>query len=151
MGAPAAAVRVLARLEAYMARAFEGRDRVVLAFSGGLGSLLLAAVARKRGAVECVVVGTRGAADVGAALVARDFLDYPVEVLQPSPRKVLSTARAIRAADPALSPPDVLSLVPLALVRERCGDEIVLSGFSLAPASPPLRRHLAVAGLAMGR
>lgn len=80
---------------------------------------------------------------MGAALVARDFLDYRLDVLTPRPQAVLRTARAIRASDPGLDVADVLSLVPLALVEERHPGALVLSGFGLSPVSPRLRRHLA--------
>ncbi len=138
-----AEARVLVKLDAALAREFAGGDRAVLAFSGGLGSLILAGLARKHGDVRCVVVGTRGAADVAAALVARDFLDYRVEVLTPRPASILLTSRTVRAAEPRLHLAEVLDLVPLALVEARYPRETVLSAFALAPRSVALRRHLA--------
>ncbi len=135
--------RLLARLDRELAREFETRRRVVLAFSAGLASLVLAALARKHGELRCLVVGTRGAADLSAALVARDFLDYRLEVVTPSPASALRAAIDIRAAAPNLALAEVLDLVPLALVEDRCPDALVLSGFGLALASPALRRHLA--------
>ncbi len=138
-----AETRAVARLDAILAREFAVRGRVVLAFSGGLGSLILAGLARKHGDMRCVVVGTRGAADVGAALVARDFLDYRLEVLTPRPASILQTARGLRAQAPALPLADILDLVPLALVEARHPRETVLCGYALAPRSPALRRHLA--------
>jgi hypothetical protein len=138
-----AEAQVLARLDSAIAREFATSDRAVVAFSGGLGSLVIAAIARKRGDLRCVVVGTRGAADVGAALIARDFLDLRVEILTPHPSLILRTARALRAADPTLLAGDVLDLVPLALVEARHPGEVVLTGFGLVPRSPTLRRHLA--------
>ena len=145
MGPEFALARTVAPLDAAVGRACEGRERVVLAFSGGLASLILAALARKRGDLRCVVVGTRGAADVQAAQVAKSFLDYPVEVMRPSPRRALTLARGIHAADPRLTLPEVLSLVPLAFVEERNAGEAVLSGFGLVPRSPVLRRRLEAA------
>lgn len=135
--------RLLARVDAQVSPAFDGTRRVVLAFSGGLASLVLAAVARKHGDLGCLVVGTRGAADVQAALVARDFLDYRLEVVVPSPEAILRTAMQLRAQAPALSFPEVLDLVPLALAEARDPTAAVLTGFGLARASPGLRRHLA--------
>ncbi len=143
MGWERVEARVLAKLDASVAREFASRERLVLAFSGGLGSLILAGLARKHGDVRCVVVGTRGAADVAAALVARDFLDYRVEVLAPRPASILGTARALRAAEPRLHLAEILDLVPLALVEARYPRETVLSAFALAPRSAALRRHLA--------
>ena len=133
---------LLRRLDADLARAFAESEPVVLAFSGGLASLVLAALARKRGRVECVVVGTRGAADVEAALVAKSFLDYPVEVVRPSHRQILEAARAIRAVDARLDPAEVVSLVPLSLVLERHPEEPVVCGFGLSPRSSAVQRYL---------
>ncbi len=147
MGAEARVGRTLSRLDADVQRAFKGRDRIVLSYSGGLASLVLAAIARKHGDVHCVVVGTRGAADVEAALVANSYLDYPVDVLRPSPSSVLRTARGLRAADPRLSLADVESLVPVTLVAERWPQECLLSGFGLSPRTRALERHLLGAGL----
>lgn len=125
---------------------FAGRDRVVLAFSGGLSSLLTAAIARKQGDVRCVVVGTRGAADVGTAVVARDFLDLRLEVLSPRPPLILETARGLRASDPRLTSAEALDLVPLALVASRHAGQSVLSGFATAPRSAAMADHLTAPG-----
>lgn len=145
MGTDPRVGRLARRLDTALAAAFADRDRVVLAFSGGLASLVVAALARKRGPLDCVVVGTRGAADVQAAVVARSFLDYRVEVLCPSPAAILRAARSLAAAHPSLSREDVLSMVPLTLVEERHGRDLVLSGFGLSPRSVPLHRLLAAA------
>lgn len=135
--------RLLARLDRDLARSFAGERRVVVAFSAGLASLVLAALARKHGDLRCIVVGTRRAADLGAALVARDFLDYRLEIVTPSPADALRTATRLRAAAPRLALAEVLDLVPLALVEGRCPDATVVSGFGLTRASPAFRRHLA--------
>jgi hypothetical protein len=88
-----------------------------------------------------VVVGFRGAADVEAAMVARDFLDYPLSILRPTPQETLRTARAIAAADPGLPLVHVLALLPLVLVEDR--HRTVLSGFGLTARDVALRRALA--------
>lgn len=151
MAARGPEARLLARVDADLARAFLDRDAAVLAFSGGLASLIVAALARKRGEVRGLVVGPPHAADVLAALVARDFLDYPVDVLSPSVPGVLRAARTIVSANPGLTVPEALSLVPLVLAERYCPGEIVLSGFGLSPRSPAVRRHLfAVPALSPG-
>ena len=142
MGSDGPSKRFLAWLDSDLARTYAASDEVVLAFSGGLGSQILAALARKRGDVRCVVVGTQGSSDVEAALVASKFLDYPVEVVRPSPRKILSVARGIGVSDPGLPLPEILSLVPLALVEDRHPGGVLLSGFALSPRSRALQRHL---------
>lgn len=133
---------ILRRLDADLTAAFEGRQGVVLAFSGGLASLVLAALARKRGPVTCVVVGTAGAADVQAALVAKSFLDYRVKILLPSRSSIQRAILTVRTADPRLRVDDVLPLVPVALVRERYPQDLVLSGFGLVQRSSAVARHL---------
>lgn len=142
MAAGGPAGRLLARVDADLARAFRDRDAAVLAFSGGLASLIVAALARKHGDLRCAVVGTPNAADAIAALVARDFLDYPVDLLPPSVPEVLRATRAIGSSNPRLTVAEALSIVPLALVEARCADRLVLSGFGLAPRSPAVGRHL---------
>lgn len=142
MPAALAATEAVARLDREVARMLGTRDRAVLAFSGGLGSLLIAALARKRCDLLCVVVGFRGAADVQAAVVAQKFLDYSVAVLSPAPRGALQVAREIRAAEPGLSPFEAASLVPLALVEQGHPSARVLSGFGLTVRTPALRRAL---------
>lgn len=145
MGPRGPAERILARFEANLGGRWNADGPALLAFSGGLASLILAAAARKRGDIRCVSVGLPGSSDVEAALVARDFLDYQVEVLRPTPAEVLGVARALATANPRLPPPDVLSLVPMALVQSRHPGVPVVTGFGLSPLSPPLRRHLAAA------
>lgn len=137
------ASRALSRLDAAVARAVAGREEATFAFSGGLGSLVVAALVRKRCDLECVVVGTRGSADVEAAVVARDFLDHRLSVLRPTPSQALGTARSIAAAQPRLSLGEVLALVPLRLVEERYRPLPVFSGFGLTANGTALRRALA--------
>lgn len=132
----------VARLDREVTRMIGTHDPVILAFSGGLGSLLVGALARKRCDLHCIVVGGRGAADVEAAMVARKFLDYPVGVLSPKPRDVLQMVREIRTAEPDLSLSEAVSLVPLALVEREHPAARVLSGFGLTARSPVLRRAL---------
>src|SRR5206468_3430362 len=48
------------RLEHAVAHEVDGRDRVTLAYSGGLASTLVAMLARKRSALDCVVAGVDG-------------------------------------------------------------------------------------------
>lgn len=142
MGAERAANVLLRRLEADVARAAADRPRLVLAFSGGLASLLLAACARKRCDLLCEVVGFPGSADAEAAVVAQSFLDYPVRVLRPRPTEALHVARALLSSDARLSVAEAVSLVPFALVEARHRGSRVLSGFGMTGDSAAIRRVL---------
>lgn len=142
MGRDTAVFRAVRSLDAAVGRAVADLDEPVIAFSGGLGSLLVASLARKRGDVRCVVVGFPRASDVEAAKVARFFLDYPVELLRPTRPQVLRMARSIAAAHPQLPMTEVLALVPLAIVEERHSPTPVLSGFGLTVHGSALRGAL---------
>ncbi len=142
MAAHTPAGRLLRRLDADTSRAVLGQGRVVVAFSGGLASLVLAALIRKRCDMECEVVGLSGSSDVEAAAVAEMFLDYPVRVIRPSAAHVLRTARWIATRGGGLSAPEALSLVPLALVEARHPRQRVVSGFGLTWESPRVRSCL---------
>ena len=143
MGAPPAVDRFLSRVEADLAATGSDVEGVVVAFSGGLASLVLAALVRKRTEMRCVVVATGRSADAEAARVAQTFLDYPVDVLVATPEEALRAACDIAAREPRLSVADVLSLVPLAFVASRYPGERVLSGFAFTPRSAALHRQLA--------
>lgn len=129
----------MARLDDAIARVVGENDAVVLAFSGGLASLLVAALLRKRCEIRCRVVGTPHAADVEAALVAQTFLDYPVEVLEPTGPHALQIARGIRRSAPALSVGEILSLVPAALASEGRKPALVVTGLGLKAHRAPVR------------
>lgn len=142
MAADTPAARLLRGLDADVTRTVRGQDHVVIAFSGGLASLLVAALIRKRGDIACEVVGLPRSADVEAAVVAEKFLDYPVEVVRPTPAQALRIARILAARDEGLSSSEVLSLVPLAIVEARHPRERVVSGFGLTWESLCVRSHL---------
>jgi len=111
------AERLLLRLETAADAIVADREQVVLAFSAGLRSLVVAAVLRKRTELKCVVAGARGAADVVESGLAKDYLDYDVHVVPLSPSRVLSLARDIASEHLHLPPGEVLDLVPLSAVR----------------------------------
>lgn len=142
MGAERAASILLRRLEKGVARATADEGRVILAFSGGLASLLVAATARKRVDVRCEVVGLPGSADAEAAAVAQSFLDYPVRSVCPTPRDVLRAARRVRSSNPRLTAAEAISLVPLALVEARHPRETILSGYGMTWGSRGVSRSL---------
>ena len=124
------------RLEQAIARELEGRDRVPLAYSGGLASTLVAMVARKRCALECVVAGVEGSPDVVAAKAAKLYLDYRIEHVIVTRDAAASIRARIEAAHPGLSAGDLDNLVPVHAAVERADGRTILSGFGLAPLRP---------------
>jgi len=124
------------RLEHAVAHEVEGRDRVALAYSGGLASTLVAMLARKRSALDCVVAGVDGSPDVRAAKAAKAHLDYRVEFLILNRRDATRIYGRIAAADPDLRERDVENLVPLHAALERVKGRPVISGFGLPPLRP---------------
>lgn len=123
------AARVLARLESALDSAPLGGGRTVFAFSGGLGSLILAALLRKRVELDCVVVASGESRDLADALLAERFLDYRVTPLRLAPSRAQSMARSIGATGPGLSLPAILSLVPLRAVLDARPRGTVVAGY----------------------
>ncbi len=121
--------RFVRRLEHRVAQEVKGRPRIVLAYSGGLASTLIAMIARKRCTLVCVVAGLEGSPDVQAAKAAKLHLDYRVEY------DILSRADAIRiraqvaTAHPKLTPSEIDNLVPLHAALETADGGPMLSGF----------------------
>lgn len=125
------------RLEERIEDLVRGRDRVALAFSGGLASTLVAMVARKRCDLDCLVAGSGGSADVRAARAAKQHMDYRIELV------LLDAAetRRIRdrlAAPPGLSPRGIQCLIPLLAVVERGERHAWLAGFGSARVRPEM-------------
>lgn len=126
---------LVGRLERVIAQEVEGRDRVSLAYSGGLASTLVATLARKRCALECVVAGVDGSSDVLAAKAAKAHLDYRVDYVILALDDAMRIRARIAAEHPGLSGRDLDNLVPLYAVLERANDSPLLSGFGLPPLS----------------
>ena len=141
MGARTSPQALLQRLDADVATAIRGREPIVIAFSGGLASLLLAALIRKRREIVCEVLGLPGSADLEAARVAEKFLDYRVRAVRATPSQVLRTARGL-VRPGRLTTPEAMALVPLALIAARHPREPVVSGFGLTWDSPRVRASL---------
>lgn len=141
MGSGTPAQALLRRLDRELARTVPPRGPVVIAYSGGLASLLLAALIRKRAEIHCEVLGLPGSADAQAAVVAETYLDYPVHVVRATPAQVLRSAQRLVAQD-AMPPESAVSLVPLALIEARHPRTRVVSGFGLTWDSPPVRAFL---------
>jgi hypothetical protein len=123
------------RLEHGVAQAIEGRDRVPLAYSGGLASTLVAMLARKRCALDCVVAGVDGSSDVLAGKAAKAHLDYRVEYVILGREDATRIRARIAVAHPGLLGRDLDNLVPLHAALERVEGRSMLSGFGLPPLS----------------
>jgi len=139
-------VQLVSRLESVVMHAIRGHEEVTLAFSGGLASSVLAAVARKRCTLRCLVVGIDEAPDLQAARLAQEFLDIRLGTLQPSTLEILRWARSIARAAPVLRPSEVASLVPLTAILARPQARPVLAGFGPAPLSLPMQQYLRKVG-----
>src|SRR5438046_10529231 len=83
MGTPRGVLAFVERLERRMADLLSEETRVILAYSGGLASTLVAMVARKRCDLVCVVAGVEDSAAVRAAKAAKADLDSRVQFVQP--------------------------------------------------------------------
>ena len=119
------------RFEHRIAREVDRRNRVALAYSGGLASTLVAMIARKRCELECVVAGAEGSSDVLAAKAAKAHLDYQVEYVILSREDAMRIRARIARAHPRLPGRDLDSLVPLHAAVERAEGRMILSGFGL--------------------
>lgn len=129
-------------LETEIAQAIGDRKRIALAYSGGLGSTLVAAIARKRCDLTCYAVGIGGAADLEAADLAHAYLDYRIEKIRLTPSKALALARHIAAREPDAALVDVFTMVPIWAVRERVTHGTLLTGFGVESLSKRMRNLL---------
>ncbi len=128
MASPAGPERRLARLERLVDAAVAARRPTVMAFSGGLGSLVLGSVARKRTDLTCLVVTVGSAPDGDASERAHKFLDFRVRPLRVTANEALRFARERAGENPGLSPAANLASLPLALVLDAEPRATVLGG-----------------------
>lgn len=137
MAGPRPVVAFLATLEAEIQSTVQGHDRVTLAFSGGLGSMLVAMVARKRCDLVCVVAGVEGAPDVQFAKMAKAHFDYRIEVALLDANETSRMNAELRQDHPALSADERHGLLPIRAVLGRTRDRPILAGFASPPSSRP--------------
>ena len=129
MGTPRGVLAFVERLERRMADLLSEETRVVLAYSGGLASTLVAMVARKRCDLVCVVAGVEDSAAVRAAKAAKAHLDYRVQFLQPDIEGTRRIRDRINAATRHMSATGVRALIPLKVVLEETPNQTILAGF----------------------
>src|SRR5256885_15842825 len=80
MGTPRGVLAFVERLEGRMADLLSEETRVILAYSGGLASTLVAMVARKRCDLLCVVAGGEGPAARPGGQAVQRHPGYPVQL-----------------------------------------------------------------------
>jgi PP-loop superfamily ATP-utilizing enzyme len=125
------------RLEERVADQVAGR-RVVLAYSGGLASTVVAAVARKRCDLECVVAGAVDSDDVRAANEAKRYLDYRITTAVIDAAETKRILRRAKEALPRLSLRAILPLLPVFAVATRSEGDVCLTGLGLPRSDPPV-------------
>jgi asparagine synthase (glutamine-hydrolysing) len=118
----------LSRLQAAVQEACEHQDRVAMAFSGGLDSSVIAALAREVTTVVPYTVGFPSSADLLNAKEASKALGLPLRALHLDDDILLKGARDLLAHFPGLDPVTVSFELPLLVVLERCREEIFLAG-----------------------
>ena len=146
MGPPPRIEPFVRQVERAIDVAIDGQSRPVLAFSGGLSSLLLAMVARKRHDLRCVVAGVEESADIAAAKSAKDSFEYRVEVVLLDAARVRTIAAGLAADFPGLTGPQRRELVPLRAVLLRAPETRVLAGLRRVPHSVEVGRAAERAG-----
>src|SRR5207244_12842681 len=104
------------RLEGRMANLVSEETRVILAYSGGLASTLVAMVARKRCDLVCVVAGVEDSAAVRAAKAAKAHLDYRAQFVQPDIEGTRRLRQRINATTRHVSATAVRALLPVRTV-----------------------------------
>jgi len=129
------------RLEDRIEDLVRGRDRVALAYSGGLASTLVAMVARKRCDLECVVAGSAESADIRAGRSAKQHMDYRIELLVLDAVETQRIHERLEAA-PGLSFRAIRALIPLFAVVERAERRAWLTGFGGAKVDPRIIAEL---------
>src|SRR5947208_1745199 len=129
MGTPRGVLAFVERLEGRMADLLSEETRVILAYSGGLASTLVAMVARKRCNLVCVVAGAEDSAAVRAAEAAKAHLDYRVQFVQPDIEGTCRIRDRISAGNAQISATAVRTLIPLRMVLEELPNQTILAGF----------------------
>src|SRR5436309_7855493 len=120
MGTPRGVLAFVERLEGRMADLLSEETRVILAYSGGLASTLVAMVARKRCNLVCRLPVEKNSAAVRAAKAAKAHLDYRVQFVQPDVEGTRRIRDRINAATRHVSATAVRALIPLRTVLEDC-------------------------------
>jgi hypothetical protein len=140
--------RFIDRLETAIGEHVGAGRSVRLAFSGGLGSLLVAAVARKRCNLSCLIAATESAPDLERASVLRSYLDYHLEVVRLSADQSLAFARTIARDHPRWTAREILDAVPILAIAPN-GGRGLLAGHGSRRVGVRARRWLAREGVVL--
>src|SRR2546421_9896410 len=127
MGTPRGVLAFIERVEGRMADLLSEQTRVILAYSGGLASTLVAMVARKRCDLVCVVAGVDDSAAVRAAKAAKAHLDYRVQFVQPDIEGTRRIRDRIDTATRHMSATGVRALSLLRMVLEKTPSQTILA------------------------
>ena len=130
------------RLEDRIEKFVSGRDRVALAFSGGLASTLLAMIARKRCDLRCLVAGQGRSVDIRAAKEAKTYFDFRVDFIALGNRAIRGISERIAQANRDLSFSVVRALVPIRAVLDQWPNGPVLAGFHSRATKGPIAKTL---------
>jgi hypothetical protein len=143
MAAEGEAGRLVVRLETSIDVVVGSGGPARLAFSGGLGSLLVASVARKRCDLTCFITATEDAPDFARASVLRSYLDYRLEIVRPTITEAVDLARRAAHDRPSWTTGQILDALPvLAVITNTRGN--LFSGHGASHVSGSMRRWLAL-------
>lgn len=115
-------------LEASVAKCVEGQD-VAIAFSGGIDSSLVAALAKKYAkSIRLYTVGTRGSHDVEVASETAPLLGIEHEVITIGDSEIVDNLRSEIEITGTDSPLTLAFEMPLYCVMKNCRESVILGG-----------------------
>ena len=115
-------------LDASVAKCTEGQD-VAIAFSGGIDSALVAALAKRHArSVSLYTVGAEGSHDVEAAREVAPLLGLDVTVIDLPDRDIVENLREMISVTGTESPLTLAFEMPLFCVMRNCSEGTILGG-----------------------
>ena len=115
-------------LDASVAKCTEGQD-VAIAFSGGIDSALVAALAKRHArSISLYTVGAEGSHDVEAAREVAPLLGLDVTVIDLPDRDIVENLREMISVTGTESPLTLAFEMPLFCVMRNCSEGTILGG-----------------------